>query len=93
MREGVLRLIEEQTEKAKNGEPARITCKMNSLTDPQIIESLYEASQAGVKIDLIVRGICCLRPGIEGDQREHPGRLAGGPLSGARRALAFGEGG
>ena len=66
MREGILRLIEEQTEKARNEEPARITCKMNSLTDPRIIEALYEASQAGVKIDLVVRGICCLRPGLEG---------------------------
>ena len=66
LREGLVRLIEEQIEKARNGEPARITCKTNSLTDPQVIELLYEASQAGVKIDLIVRGICCLRPGVEG---------------------------
>jgi polyphosphate kinase len=65
MRESIERLIEEQTEKAKGGEPASITCKTNSLTDPQIIELLYEASQAGVKIDLIVRSICCLRPGVE----------------------------
>ncbi|HEX5974200.1 MAG TPA: polyphosphate kinase, partial [Rubrobacteraceae bacterium] len=54
MREGVLRLIEEQTEKARAGESATITCKTNSLTDPRIIELLYEASQVGVKIDLIV---------------------------------------
>src|SRR5215211_1523128 len=66
LREGIVRLIEEQTEKAQKGEPARITCKMNSLTDPRIIESLYEASQAGVRIDLVIRGICCLRPGLEG---------------------------
>jgi len=66
MRARIIREIEEETEKAKNGEPARITCKTNSLTDPQIIELLYEASQAGVKIDLIVRSICCLRPGVEG---------------------------
>ncbi|MCD6054981.1 MAG: ppk, partial [Rubrobacteraceae bacterium] len=65
MRESIVRLIEEQTDKAKVGESASITCKTNSLTDPQIIELLYEASQAGVKIDLIVRGICCLRPGVE----------------------------
>jgi polyphosphate kinase len=66
LREKIERLIGEQTEKAKNGERATITCKTNSLTDPQIIELLYEASQAGVKIDLVVRSICCLRPGVEG---------------------------
>ena len=66
LRERIMQEIERQTEKARNGEPARITCKTNSLTDPRIIELLYEASQAGVKIDLIVRSICCLRPGIEG---------------------------
>ncbi len=66
MREKLMRSIEEQTEKAKNGEDATITCKTNSLTDPRIIELLYEASQAGVRIDLIVRSICCLRPGVEG---------------------------
>ena len=65
LREKIVGLIEEQTEKARAGEPASITCKTNSLTDPQIIELLYEASQAGVKIDLIVRSICCLRPGVE----------------------------
>jgi polyphosphate kinase len=66
LREKIEHLIEEQTEKARNGESATITCKTNSLTDPRIIELLYEASQAGVKIDLIVRSICCLRPGVEG---------------------------
>jgi polyphosphate kinase len=66
LREKIEHLIEEQTEKARNGESVTITCKTNSLTDPQIIELLYEASQAGVKIDLIVRSICCLRPGVEG---------------------------
>jgi polyphosphate kinase len=92
MREGILRLIEEQTEKAKNGESARITCKMNSLTDPRIIESLYEASQAGVKIDLIVRGICCLRPGLEGvSENIRVVSLVGRFLEHAR-ALVFGEG-
>jgi polyphosphate kinase len=66
LRDKIENLIEEQTEKARNGERATITCKTNSLTDPHIIELLYEASQAGVKIDLIVRSICCLRPGVEG---------------------------
>jgi polyphosphate kinase len=92
MRDGILRLIEEQTEKAKKGETARITGKMNSLTDPRIIASLYQASQAGVKIDLVVRGICCLRPGLEGvSENIRVVSLVGRFLEHAR-ALAFGEG-
>jgi polyphosphate kinase len=91
LREGVLLLIEEQTQRARNGEPARITWKMNSLTDPRIIESLYEASRAGVRIDLIVRGICCLRPGLEGiSENIRVVSLVGRFLEHAR-ALAFGE--
>jgi polyphosphate kinase len=92
MREGILRLIEEQTEKAQKGEPSGITCKMNSLTDPRIIEALYEASQAGVKIDLVIRGICCLRPGLEGiSENIRVVSLVGRFLEHAR-AFAFGEG-
>ena len=60
----MLQLIERETGNAKQDLPARIIAKVNSLAEPQIIEALYRASQAGVKIDLIVRGICCLRPGI-----------------------------
>jgi polyphosphate kinase len=91
LREGVVRLIEEQTEKAQKGKPARITCKMNALTDPRIIESLYEASQAGVRIDLIIRGICCLRPGLEGiSENIRVVSLVGRFLEHAR-AFAFGE--
>ena len=61
-----LRLIQRETRNAREGIPARIVAKMNSLCDREIIASLYEASNAGVKIQLIVRGICCLRAGIPG---------------------------
>ena len=59
-------LIEEQMKVAMAGKPSRIFAKLNSLVDYDVIESLYRASQAGVPIELLVRGICCLRPGIEG---------------------------
>lgn len=64
--ESFIRLIARETEHAKAGRPARIIAKMNSLLEQSVIEGLYAASQAGVKIDLIVRGICALRPGLKG---------------------------
>ncbi|PYS65868.1 MAG: polyphosphate kinase 1 [Acidobacteria bacterium] len=66
LREKLTDLIERETGHAKAGRPARIVAKLNRLADAKIIESLYEASQAGVSIDLIVRGICMLRPGVAG---------------------------
>ena len=64
MKNKFVSLIKRETDNAKQGKKARIIAKMNSLCDPVIIKSLYEASNAGVKIDLIIRGICCLKTGI-----------------------------
>lgn len=66
LRDRFLALIRREIEHSKAGHHGRIVIKMNALADPQMIKALYEASQAGVKIDLIVRGICCLRPNIAG---------------------------
>ena len=66
LRERMLELIDRETVHQQNGKDARIIVKINSLTDDKIVRALYRASQAGVKIDLIVRGICVLRPGIVG---------------------------
>jgi polyphosphate kinase len=66
MRERFIQLIQREIQLAREGQPARILAKMNALVDPDIILALYEASQAGVTVDLIVRGICCLTPGLPG---------------------------
>ena len=65
MRDRMVALIRRESENCQNGLSGRIVAKMNALVDPQIIATLYEASRAGVQIDLIVRGMCCLRPGIK----------------------------
>jgi polyphosphate kinase len=64
LHEAVLGLIQREAEHARAGRPARITAKMNALVDADVVEALYRASQAGVPITLLVRGICCLKPGV-----------------------------
>ncbi|MBE9179256.1 polyphosphate kinase 1 [Oculatella sp. LEGE 06141] len=66
LRDRMLALIRREIEHCRNGAHGRIVAKMNALVDPEVITTLYKASQAGVQIDLIIRGICCLRPGVKG---------------------------
>jgi polyphosphate kinase len=66
LRDRVLRLVSRERQRAESGQPAEIRAKMNSLVDEEIIRALYEAAQAGVRVRLAVRGICCLRPGLKG---------------------------
>ncbi len=66
LHKGILAYIDNEIEAAKKKKESRIIAKMNALVEPDIIAALYKASQAGVKIDLIIRGVCCLRPGVKG---------------------------
>ncbi len=93
LRERMVELIGRETENAKNGQPARIIAKFNRLADLQIIRALYDASQAGVEIDLIVRGICMLRPGIEGLSENIRVRSVVGPLLEHSRVYYFANAG
>jgi polyphosphate kinase len=93
LRERMVELIGRETENAKKGLPARIIAKFNRLADVHIIRALYEASQAGVEIDLIVRGICMLRPGIAGLSENIRVRSIVGPLLEHSRVYYFFNGG
>jgi polyphosphate kinase len=87
-----MELIDEQAERAKEGKRARIIAKLNSLVDRQTIEALYRASQAGVPIDLMIRGICCLRPGLPGISENIRVQSVVDRFLEHSRILVFGEG-
>jgi polyphosphate kinase len=93
LRKGLLRLIDKERRNALDGKPAKIRFKVNSMVDEQIIDALYRASQAGVSIEIWVRGICSLKPGIEGVSENITVRSILGRYLEHSRIFAFESGG
>ena len=93
LREKLTETIKRETAQAKFGKPARIVAKLNRLADASIIEALYEASEAGVSIDLIIRGICMLRPGVQGLSENIRVRSVVGRFLEHSRIMYFANGG